>query len=238
MPVAGWCWPSCWRRLWSAANRPTPFKSVSFVFSFFVSIVIGLVVWWAYIFWAGPAAARLLLGYVVVIFKRGQVDIHHGAQTTRPAATFFFFVSCCWAVPSKSNRNSPAPQHSRLSSSSSYLLLFSSSSFSSSSLISQGFGYLGNRPPFDCQSFRPTAVQSVLLACLCFLLLLLLLLYSSSSSIQQYIQQTQEQHQSKGIAFGWPRLFGGCADVAAAQRRTDRRTWFFWRNRLLLGVSE
>jgi hypothetical protein len=106
---------------------------------------------------------------------------------------------CCWAVPSKSKT---APQHSTDSLHHHLISFFSSSSSYSSSPISQGFGYLGNRPPFDCQSFRPTAVQSVLLC---------LFVFSSSSSsssalfVQQQhssIQQTQEQHQSKGIAFG------------------------------------
>lgn len=142
---------------------------------------------------AGPAA-RLLLGYVVVIFKRGQVIFitEHKQQGRRRPFSFRELLLGC----SIKEQNSPADSlHHHL------ISFFSSSSSYSSSPISQGFGYLGNRPPFDCQSFRPTAVQSVLLC---------LFVFSSpfpSSALfvqQQHssIQQTQEQHQSKGIAFG------------------------------------
>jgi hypothetical protein len=161
----------------------------SFSFSFVIWLVVGL-----HIF-AGPAA-RLLLGYVVVIFKRGQVIFitEHKQQGRRRPFSFRELLLLLGCSIKEQQHSTDSLHHHLIS-------FFSSSSSYSSSPISQGFGYLGNRPPFDCQSFRPTAVQSVLLC---------LFVFSSPSPssalfVQQQhssIQQTQEQHQSKGIAFG------------------------------------
>jgi hypothetical protein len=63
---------------------------------------------------------------------------------------------------------------------------------------------------------------------------------SSALFVQQQhssIQQTQEQHQSKGIAFG-------CAVLTLQPQQqhngggSGQTDLIFWRNRLLLGVSE
>lgn len=149
---------------------------------------------------AGPAA-RLLLGYVVVIFKRGQVIFitEHKQQGRRRPFSFrelLLLLGCSIKEQKQQQHRSTAQTLFIIILSPFFLLLLLLTLRlpSPKVLVTLATGRL-----LIAKAFARLQSSRYYFACLCFLLLLLLLLYSSSSSTAVYSRHRSSINQKASL---------------------------------------